>query len=90
MEFPPTSLETKKSVKINSHVIHVQHQQTSFTKQGNKVLKWFDCFQVFFCLVNLFSLEQNFVVVKIRHSSLMLKELLLIFTNKPQDVGEES
>ena len=45
---------------------------------------------VFFCLVNLFTLEQIFAVVKIRHSSLILKEVLLIFTNKPQDGGEES
>ena len=43
-----------------------------------------------FCLVNLFTLEQIFAVVKIRHSSLILKEVLLIFTNKPQDGGEES
>ena len=44
----------------------------------------------FFCLVNLFTLEQIFAVVKIRHSSLILKEMLLIFTSKPQDGGEES
>ena len=44
----------------------------------------------FFCLVNLFTLEQIFAVVKIRHSSLILKEVLLIFTSKPQDGGEES
>ena len=30
----------------------------------------------FFCLVNLFTLEQIFAVVKIRHSSLILKEVL--------------
>ena len=35
-----------------------------------------------FCLVNLFTLEQIFAVVKIRHSSLILKEVLLIFTSK--------
>ena len=29
----------------------------------------------FFCLVNLFTLEQIFAVVKIRHSSLILKEV---------------
>ena len=33
---------------------------------------WF----LFFCLVNLFTLEQIFAVVKIRHSSLILKEVL--------------
>ena len=47
-------------------------------------------FFFFFGLVNLFTLEQIFAVVKIRHSSLILKEVLLIFTNKPQDGGEES
>ena len=31
---------------------------------------------VFFWLVNLFTLEQIFAVVKIRHSSLILKEVL--------------
>ena len=44
----------------------------------------------FFCLVNLFTLEQIFAVVKIRHSSLLLEEVLLIFTSKAQDGGEES
>ena len=33
-------------------------------------------FSFFFCLVNLFQKEQIFVVVKIRHSSLILKEEL--------------
>ena len=45
---------------------------------------------IFFCLANLSPLGQIFVDVKIRHSSLILKEVLLIFTNKPQDGGEES
>ena len=35
-------------------------------------------------------MEQIFADVKIRHSSLILKEVLLIFFSKPQDGGEGS
>jgi hypothetical protein len=57
-------------------------KQTHQSSYG--MYKTFDCTQLCtqrVCLV---------FFVKIRHSSLMLKEALLILTNKPQDGGEES
>ena len=63
--------------------IQLMFQVSGFSKERLHV-------DFFFCLVNLSPLGQIFVDVKIRHSSLILKEVLLIFTNKPQDGGEES
>ena len=48
------------------------------------------CSVFFFVLLICSNREQIFVDVKIRHSSLILKEVLLISTNKPQDGGEGS
>ena len=79
----PPSLETENT-EIKNSQWHVELKRCF--RVWVKGRFWF----LFFCLVNLFTLEQIFAVVKIRHSSLILKEVLLIFTSKPQDGGEES
>ena len=87
VEFPPTlPWNGKHQTSKKSHMWTCSTTDVSKLNRetNNKLFTvciylLFDGFS-FFCLVD----------VKIRHSSLILKEVLLIFTNKPQDGGEGS
>ena len=71
VEFPPTLPWNVKHQIKRIHMWHVRFNWCFRFQQGKRFQ-----FRFFFCLVNLFTLEQSFVVVKIRHSSLILKEVL--------------